>query len=53
MICPEARLKLQELFSWWKNHVEHHTCVGCSMARLALTAQGALVKVLGKEGVNV
>lgn len=53
MICPEAKAKLQELFSWWKNHVENHSCVGCAMARFALITQEAVYKMLGKQGINV
>ena len=53
MICPEAKVKLQEMFTWWKDHVTTHSCVGCSVARFALTTQSTVVKLLGREGINV
>ena len=53
MICPEARVKLQEMFTWWREHVETHRSLGCSMARAALTLQSGVVRLLGGQGVNV
>ena len=53
MICSDARDKLQELFTWWALHVKTHTCVGCSIARVALATNAQVQSLLRKEGVQV
>ena len=53
MICPEAREKLQEVFTWWKDHVTNHNCLGCGVARWALIMQSKVVQLLRGQGVNV